>query len=94
MNSLEKTLLPSRRAVHDPGRQGSLRSDHGQVDLLLLGELEEALAVVDGEVDPGGDFVHAPVPWSHVDLFNVGILGELPDQGVFSAASADDEDFH
>mmetsp|Transcript_5856 Transcript_5856/g.23004 ORF Transcript_5856/g.23004 Transcript_5856/m.23004 type:complete len:376 (+) Transcript_5856:1309-2436(+) len=77
-------------------RQRRFRADHGQRDLVLGGKIGQRLDVRrrDGHVAqpliPRG----AAVAWRDEDLADPLALCQLPGQGMFTAAVADDEDSH
>src|SRR5262249_5602101 len=80
--------------VDNSQRQRLLRTDDRQADALLSDKLDQLVNVVglDGDIDAvlsgagvAGSAVNAVRPWR---------LDELPDQGVFAPALADDQDLH
>ena len=110
IRSLAKALLPSiwaapllgpkifktlfLKKVYDPHAEGHLRPHHGQIDLRILRKAGQALQIGRGDIKTPGLAGDAAVAGRAIDLLNPGALGDLPDQGVFPAAAADDEDLH
>jgi hypothetical protein len=87
---------PAARAeqIGDAVRQRSFRSDHGQVDPLLLSKGQSGLwiaRVERGGVKLPGD---AGIAWSAQDAVNTGITGEPPAQGVLARARSDYQNPH
>ena len=77
-----------------PLRQRLLRADHGQADLLLFGEADEAVEVVGLERHVDAVLGGAGVAGGAVNALDPRRLGQLPNQGVFAAALAEHQDFH
>jgi hypothetical protein len=71
------------------------RADDGQLHV-LFGEVGQLLQGVDVDSDvfalgfSGG----AGVAGGNEDFLDAGVLGDFPGQGVFTAAAADDQNFH
>ena len=68
--------------------------DHGKVDLVFVGERDDLVDL--GRTDRNADGVlgDAAVSRQTVDRLDRRILFEFPDQSVFAAAPADNEQFH
>ncbi len=88
---LQPVLL---EAVDDAERQRLFGADDGQVDLFLLHETHEPLELVRFDVDVDAFDRGAGVPRRAIDALGARRLRQFPDQSVFAAAFADDEDLH
>src|SRR5205807_1645639 len=80
--------------VDDAGGQGVLRADHGQADLIFLGEADELVELVSVDRDVLAVGGGAGVARGAVDLLDARRLRQLPDQGVLAPALADDQHLH
>ena len=107
---MQKTLLASSSAaallgpktrspaclegVDDAGRQGGLRPDDGQADLVLLGELDQGREIVGRDGHVFAVDVGAGVARGDEHPLGPGTLSDLPGQGVFPPPVADNQDIH
>ncbi|OPZ01834.1 MAG: hypothetical protein BWZ09_02637 [Alphaproteobacteria bacterium ADurb.BinA305] len=80
--------------IDHASRQRRLGADHGEGDVLVLGELDQHLDVGDGNVLQQLFGSGAGVARRHQHAGDLGRLGKFPGQRVFAAAGTDDEDFH
>ena len=69
-----------------------LGPDHGQVDPLDTGEIRQGRNAVVIGLDALRKLPEARIPGRGINLLHPGALRELPNQGMFPAAGADDED--
>ena len=91
----DRRPTPSRpELVGEPGDQRSLRADHDQVGVEVVGEPELGLDVVGGGGVARGDRRDPGVPGRGVQLFHPRAPRQAPAQRVLPAAAADDEDLH
>ncbi len=82
------------KAIDKAQGQGKLRSDHGQTDLLLLGESQQPVDIIDLEIDTLGQLGNAGIAWGTKNLFHQRGLGNFPDQGVLTPAAANYQNVH
>ena len=88
--------------VHDAERQGIVRADDGEVGVVLPGEGQEGGQVFGAKVDAldqgavlGQAFLRdAGIAGRAPEAGDVGRLRQLPNQGVFAAAGANDQNLH
>ena len=80
--------------VHDTGSQRVVRTNHGEADVVCLGEREQPGGIRDGERDVLAEQRRARVAGRAVDFFDPGRERQLPREGVFPPAAADDENVH
>ena len=88
--------------VHDAQRQGVVRPDDGEVDAVLPGEGQEGGQVFGAKLDAldrGAVLCQAFLGDASIagrapEAGDVGRLRQLPNQGVFAAARANDQNLH
>jgi hypothetical protein len=61
--------------------------------VVLNGDGEVVVGAGAGGGDTTGDLGDAGVSWCRDDSGNEGTLGKFPDEGVFAAAAANDENY-
>ncbi len=90
----EDTEPSGLKLIDDAQGQRLFRPDDGEADLFLLREAHETLDVVgfDGHIDAVSRC--AGVAGRTKDPLDARRLSQLPDQGMFATALADDEDLH
>ena len=71
-----------------------MRTNHGQVNIFLLGKIDQRLYVGDGDILEAGFQRGAGIAGRYIDLLDPGVGGQPPGDCVFAAATADDEEFH
>ena len=79
--------------VHDAGDERHFRPDHGQVNAVLDGELEQAVAVGDRQRHALGQLGDPGVARRAEDPAHLRALRQFPDQGVFAPPAADHQNF-
>ncbi len=94
LGGAEDLQVAAVELVDDAQRQRLLRPDHGQVDLLLLGEIGQLDDAGGLDVDQLGQLLHARVARGGEDLVHALGLRDLPEQGMLAAAGTDDQYFH
>jgi hypothetical protein len=82
------------KCVDDPVGERFLGTDDREADLLLLGEADQLVELVDVDRDVDAVGRRPGVARRAEDALDAWRLGELPDQGVFPPALADHQDFH
>ena len=82
------------KGVNDPVNERFLRADDGQADLLLLGEADELVELVDVDRDVDAVGRGPGITRRAEDALDAWRLGQLPDEGMFPPALADHQDFH
>src|SRR2546430_8325190 len=80
--------------IGEPGDERRLRSHHGQVDPLALGERDEPVERVGGERNARGVARDTRIAGRGEEPLDAWALGDFPGQRVLPAAAADDEDPH
>ena len=82
------------KSVGNSRNERLLWPDHRQIDFLLAGKLRKTLDVERLNVQTIRDLADARIPRCAVEFRDERTLTDFPDEGVFPAAAADDEDFH
>ena len=86
---------PSSKASTMPAASGASGPDDRQADLVLLGELDQAGAIVGGRMSTfSASRCGAGVARGHEHPLGAGTLRDLPSQGVLPPAVADDKHVH
>ncbi len=80
--------------VHNTAAQGIVHADHRQIDLLLLREGRQLFKFHGADVHALRQLADAAVSRGAVDLFRLRALGQLPHNGVLSAAASHYQYFH
>ena len=79
--------------VNDTGRQGSLRSDDHQVDIILPDGSGQCIEISGGDIEVLGDSSGTGVARRGEKLAGLWTLRQLPDDGVLPGAITDNEYF-
>jgi len=80
-----------REPIREPGDERRLRPDHGQVDALAPGEVDELAMGVDADVDAARVARDAGIAGCREQRVHQRALRDLPSQRVLSTSPADDE---
>jgi hypothetical protein len=80
--------------IDDAAAERILGADDGQADVLLLGEAEQIIEIVDIDRHIDAVLRGAAIARRAENALHARRLRELPDQGVFAPAFTDDEDLH
>ena len=78
------------QSVHHAQGQRIVRGHHDKVHGILFGPLDHSLYIGGLDGHAGGHLCNAGVAGSAVELCDTGRLGQLPADGVLTAATADD----
>jgi len=79
------------KAVDNALGQRPLRPDDDQFNALLLSYFSQRLDVSRLDIQVDGDLSRAGVARSGINLFNLGALGQLPDQGMLPGPAPDNQ---
>ncbi|MCY1462307.1 hypothetical protein D9M71_800690 [compost metagenome] len=90
----EDAVASSAEPVDHASHQRHFRADHGQLDAFGLHQRQQPVQVgdLDRHVAAAGLGGGARIARRNQHLGDTGGLGQLPGQGMFTAAGADDED--
>ena len=83
-----------RESIGDAQAQRQLRTDHGEVDLLTLGERERGVGIGWIDRDDAREPGDAGVPGRGHDFADVAIGGKPGDQRVLARAAAENKNSH
>ena len=89
------TARPSARSRSArPARQRHLGADHGEVDAVHVGRVGDAVEVVGGDGEVGGELGGAGIAGRAVEIGVRVLAAERPAEGVLPSAAADDQQPH
>jgi hypothetical protein len=81
---------PNQEPVGDALGQRRFGPDHGEVDSLLAGCLNQRVYIGGLDIQVLGNLGRARVARGGVDFINPGALSQLPDQRVLPGSATDD----
>ena len=68
--------------VNNAVSQCRLRSDNDQLNTLFLGYFSQSFYVARADIQVSGDLSRTGIARRDVNIFNLGALGQLPDDGM------------
>jgi len=94
LGGAEDPQLGGLEGVHDAVRQRGFWADHGQIDVLGAGELDQPLRITDRDIHILGIRRRSGVAGRDEDPLHTRTLRQLPSQSVFPTAVADHQYVH